>query len=239
MAESSLLLGDPRLIVFLNDLGVACKFAGHFEEADAAYERALVIADSAPAAYGDARATLLHNLGGLEHARGCPQIGEGHARRGLALRKAHAAVDAASVAADLSALASLVDAQHRHDEASALYREALHIWSTHSAVSQSDVAVALANLAAVEHRRGRSADAEATYRLALDLREQAIGRRHPDLAPTLNNLGLLLKETGRPSEAAALYRRALAVSARPLGFAHPTVLACRANLDELDEESKP
>jgi tetratricopeptide (TPR) repeat protein len=229
---------DPRLIPFLNELGVVCKFAGRFDRSDAAYREALRIAESGPVADhsgDDTLATLLHNLGGLDHARGRPRTGEQHARRGLALRAARNGAHHASVACDLAALGALVEAQGRLDEAEVLYERALLIWSLQPA-DPADVGSALSNLAAIEHQRGHTDRAEATYRRALDVRQQALGPHHPDLAPTLNNLALLLKSSGRASEAAPLYRRALAICERQLTDHHPTLLTCRANVARLEAD---
>ncbi len=53
----------------LNDLAVAHKYAGRFDEAEALYRRALPIIEVATGIHVDV-ATIWHNLGGIEHARG-------------------------------------------------------------------------------------------------------------------------------------------------------------------------
>jgi hypothetical protein len=67
-------------------------------------------------------ATLYHNLGGLEHARGRYSLGEPHARRGLAIREKLLGPDHQAVAADAAALAAILDGQGKRDEAEVLIR---------------------------------------------------------------------------------------------------------------------
>ena len=230
LAEAGVPRGDARLVPFLNNLGVACKFAGRFDDAMGAYTRALALADSGKQD-PDAVATLLHNLGGLEHARGRPEAGEPHARLGLERRRVLFGADHPSIAEDLAALGALVADQGRLDEAEHLYREALSIWQRLPRQPAAEIASTLTNLAAVQHRRGETADAERHYRRALALKEAVLGAGHPDVAITANNLGLLLCQAGRIDEAAALYRSALDIAARRLGPHHPIVTTVRANLD--------
>ena len=120
LAETELPADDHRLVPFLNELGLVCKFTGRFELGERVYRRALGIAESSAICGANATATLLHNLGGLAHARGRAGEGEPHARRGLALREALVGGDDPAVAADLAALAALVAAGDRLDGAEEL-----------------------------------------------------------------------------------------------------------------------
>src|SRR5690348_2301059 len=71
----------------LNDLGVVCKCLGAFDEAEGAYRRALDIAEHFLNPDDPRMATLYHNLGGLEHARGRHMEGEPFARRSVEIRE--------------------------------------------------------------------------------------------------------------------------------------------------------
>lgn len=57
------------LVEALNALGL-CKYLGRYDEARGHYERALALLEPAGAGDPDDIATLYHNLGGVEHARG-------------------------------------------------------------------------------------------------------------------------------------------------------------------------
>jgi tetratricopeptide (TPR) repeat protein len=54
----------------LNNLGVLGKFAGRFDEAAECYRRALAILEYHYSKDCAEAASIYHNLGGLEHARG-------------------------------------------------------------------------------------------------------------------------------------------------------------------------
>ena len=227
---------DRRMAQVLNNHGVACKFAGRYDEGRRAYARALTVFDEALVTDLALLATLLHNIAGLDHARGQPQHGEPRARLGLAIREAIVAPNHPDVAADLTALAAIVDAQGRFADADVMYARALAIFEQTAGPRPLDVAVALNNRGAIAQREGRTAEAETAYRRALAVKEAILGHHHPELAPPLNNLALLLRATGRQADAEAILRRAVRVAAPALGTAHPTVQTYRHNLDDVMAE---
>src|SRR5687768_15207841 len=69
-ADGALEEGDEDLVRTLNSLGVLFKYSGRFDEAKILYERAIRMVERVSGPDQDSLATLLHNLGGLEHARG-------------------------------------------------------------------------------------------------------------------------------------------------------------------------
>jgi tetratricopeptide (TPR) repeat protein len=166
-------------------------------------------------------ATLYHNLGGLEHARGRYALGEPHARRGLAIREKLLGPDHQAVAADAAALAAILDGQ-----ASATRRRFGRVYGS----DHYEVAVNLNNLAALRQAGGDAREAEELYRRALALKEKLRGANHPDVAVTANNLAVLYKHQGRYADAERLYRRALTIFECSFGVSHPKAIACRENL---------
>jgi tetratricopeptide (TPR) repeat protein len=70
-------------------------------------------------------ATLFHNLGGLAHARGDFAAAQEPARRSVDLRRRALADDHLAVAADAAALAAILDALGRDEEAEQLLRDAI------------------------------------------------------------------------------------------------------------------
>jgi tetratricopeptide (TPR) repeat protein len=76
---------DRYLAGVFNDFGVLRKAQGRYDEALAFYQRALPLV---PRGDRQALATLAHNLGGIEHARGNYADAEPHARRSVRLRTA-------------------------------------------------------------------------------------------------------------------------------------------------------
>jgi tetratricopeptide (TPR) repeat protein len=219
-----------RVCSFENELGMLYKYTGRFDEAEQAYHRALAIADRAGGSRGsEMLANLYHNLGGLEHARDRYAAGEPFARRGLAIRERLLGPDHPDVAADLAALAPLLDGQGKRQEAAALMIRALGILERAYGPDNCELAVSLNNLAALRYREGNRNEALALYRHALAIKEKCLGPVHPDVATTLNNMAVLLKAQGDRHAAASLYRRALVIFEQSLGEAHPKTVACREN----------
>lgn len=109
-------------------LAEALRDQGRYDEAELLYFRALDIVDAAVGHDDLQAASLYHNLGGLEHARGRAALGEPPARWGLRIRERGLGPDHPHVAADKAALAAILDAQGRFDEAGELYRQALAVF---------------------------------------------------------------------------------------------------------------
>ena len=218
---------DPLHLAVLNNLGVLRKAQGRYAEALAYYRRAQPLLTRRDR---EARATLEHNLGGSEHARGRYAAAEPHARRAVTLRAAARGTSHPAWAADVAALAAVVEARGRFDEAAALYRRALAVFGRTLGARSLEVGLNLAGLAALEQQRGRPARARALYARALPVLEAHLGRHHPDVALTVNNLGVLERDDGRPTRARALFRRTAESFARVLGARHPHTVLARGNL---------
>ena len=217
---------DPLIGSLLNNLGVLRKAQGRYAEALAFYRRALPLV---PRGDREARATLEHNLGGSEHARGRYVQAEPHARRSVALRSAALGPHHPAVAADLAALAAIVEARGRFDEAAGLYRQALAVFRRKLGPASLELGLGLASLAALEQQRGRFSRARPLYARALAILERLLGKDHPDIAMTLNNLAVLERDAGRLARARAGFRRAFASFQRMLGPRHPHTRLARDN----------
>jgi tetratricopeptide (TPR) repeat protein len=174
-------------------------------------------------------ATLYHNLGGIEHARGNYATGEAFARRGLAIRTSLDNNDPFLIAADKVALAAILDGLTRYPEAERLYIEAVAVFERAPGEHAVELAVALNDLGAQYARRGRLAEAEALLTRAVDLKRRALGPRHPDTAVTLNNLAIACKRAGALGRAATLAAEALEILEETLAADHPRLAVCRAN----------
>src|SRR5436309_1759962 len=82
---------------------------GRIDEAESVYQRARAILLAARGEESPEVATLYHNLGGLEHARGRYSRGEPFARHGLEIRERVLGPGHPNVAADAAALAAILD----------------------------------------------------------------------------------------------------------------------------------
>jgi tetratricopeptide (TPR) repeat protein len=218
---------DPDIAGILNNLGVLRKYQGRFAEATAFYRRALPLLEKA----GDrgALATLFHNMGGIEHSRGRHAVGEPHARRSVELREAELGSDHVAVAADVAALAALVEGRGRLDEAADLYQRALAVFRRKLGGQSAEVSINMSSLAALKQQQGKIPEAETLYARALTIQERVFGRGHPEVAMTLNNLACLKREKGDLAGAQSLYERARRSFLKTLGPKHPHTRLCVSN----------
>ena len=97
--------------------------------------------------------------------------------------------DHVAVAADLAALAALVQEQHRFDEAEKLYRRAIAIFEAAFGPMHYELGVNYNNLAALHAAEGNLREAENLYQRALDIKQQLLDHNHPDVAMTLLEMG--------------------------------------------------
>jgi tetratricopeptide (TPR) repeat protein len=124
-AQSSGARGD--VAGALNDLAVHYRHTGSYDRASHLHHRALAIAEQALGTDDPQTATILHQLGILEHARGQYATGERFARRSADIRLRTVGPDHPQLAADLAMIAALLDGQGRHDEARSMRERATAI----------------------------------------------------------------------------------------------------------------
>lgn len=233
LAERAL---GPRSIVLayvLNDLGMNCKYAGRFEDAEPLYRRAEAIIEAlAGSSVHPVIASLYHNLGGLEHARGDYERAEIYARRSVELRRASLG-EHPVVALDEGALAAILDGLGKREEAEALLRSTIATLEATFGPENHELAVALNNLAAILYRRGDLDQAEALYHQALETKRALLGQGAPELGATMQNLAMVLRAQGQPDLAEALYREALTVMRGGLEPTHPNIARCVRNYAKL------
>jgi hypothetical protein len=209
-----------------NQLGVLGKFLGRFAEAERHYAIALPIYQRA---FGDSSrevAALLHNIGGLEHARRRFDRGEPPAREAVVIaRRLWPASDPERLAHEV-AHAGLLDGLGRQGESILVYRRALAVFTRCFGREHHEVACTLQNLAAAEHVIGRVRAAERHYVEACALLLRLRGPGDPDLALARHNLAILYRDTGQAERARPLLVAALRASRRRLGARHPTTRSC-------------
>jgi tetratricopeptide (TPR) repeat protein len=174
-------------------------------------------------------ATVLHNIGGLAHAAGCPTDGEAAARRSVDIRDAALGTDHPDAAADRAALAAILAYLGRDDEARALLEAALAVFERALGANHHEVAVTLGSLAALDAKRGDLPTAERRLRRALPTRSEPSDTttwscRHA------SNPRRRPPPTGQRGRGRALYERALGLYESRGLEQHPHVAVLRASL---------
>ena len=221
------------LAALWNDFGVLSKYAGRFEHSEKQYRRAGALIPRGDPRSAEFRATLCHNLAGLEHARGRYARALFRARCGLRLRKSLRPIDPLAIAADEAALAAILVDLGRLREAKALLRRVLRAYRRRFGEYHCETASALANLGALYARAGRFQAAEPALRRSLRALENVLARNHPRLANVMNNLAVVRARRGKLEESEALYRRVLRLLSRQKGPSYPSIGLVRANRKKL------
>jgi Flp pilus assembly protein TadD len=122
------------------------KYCGEFDEAADVYRRALAVNENHRRTHTDDIATILHNLGGLAHARGDPREAERLARMRIAVRTAQTDGNPIVWAGDDATLAAILVDLGRFAEARAILNSALTSYERANGRHLVEVAAALHNL---------------------------------------------------------------------------------------------
>ncbi len=221
----------------LNELGVACKFAGRLDEGENYYTRAIRLVAKHESAECEDMATLLHNLGGLAHARQRYIEGIGPARQGMALRQRLCGAGDVAVASDAAALAALHEGLGDYVEAEGLYRHALAVFDTAGEIREA--AMARNGLGSTCQSLDRLDEAETYYRDALAQLQGQVEADHPQRGHILNNLATLHRRRGQDTPARQLLARAHDLLVRTLGPEHPVTIEVAANKRRVDATPSP
>jgi tetratricopeptide (TPR) repeat protein len=145
------------------------------------------------------------------------------ARQALAAEPGAEAGLTADIGRSLTAVASLLEATGKVDEAVAAYRRSESLLAGPAGsdpTARAALAVCRSWLGWLLSNTGQTADALAAYKLArsdqeaLAAAQGATNDVRRDLAGTVNRVGALLLQTGQPAEAEAEYRRAIATYQR-------------------------
>jgi len=221
------------LAAILNDFGILSKYTGRFRRAKRLYERARKLMPRDDPRFNQFRATLYHNLAGLEHARGQHARALLHAREGIRLRRRLRGNDHSALEADQAALAAILVELGSLREAEKIYLRLLPVYCRRFGPKHYETGSLLSNLGALYAKTGRLHAAERTLRHAAAALECALSKNHPRLASLLNNLASLCVRRGKFAEADALYARVLRLLARQIGPTYPSIVLVRANRRKL------
>ncbi len=181
---AALRLGDEPVdrVHALNAAGILCKDTGQLDRAAGCYAAATALLEAHLAPDHPVRPTLLHNLAGLDHARGRYADAEAHIRQALGLgQRRHRPPGDPDTLADLGVLAAILAAQGRHDEAEVLFHQLLQGWIALRGPHHYEVACCQHHLGALCERQGDAAGALAHLRSAVEGKRRSLGSSHPEV----------------------------------------------------------
>ena len=193
-----------------NDLAVLLKYTGGFDEAAELYAAACEVLTARLGAEHPEVATVLQTSA----VSPTPPDGPPTERQPLDARSRSVMPPSAPTIPTpppTAALAAILAATGRHDEARALLEVALAVFQRAVGDDHHEVAVTLGNLGALDAQHGDLASAERRLRRALAINERTLGQDHLELAATLGTLGVIRRRQGDTLEARELHTRALAL----------------------------
>jgi tetratricopeptide (TPR) repeat protein len=113
-----------------------------------------------------------------------------------------------------SRLAVLLDASGQHDEAGALFRDALDVWRKHFPPDHPELAFTLSDWAEHLLAEGDLRQAEPALTEALRIERAALPQKHRRIGQTLCALGWLYTRSGRAAQGQPLLREGLDICCR-------------------------
>jgi tetratricopeptide (TPR) repeat protein len=170
------------VLVLVNALGVAYKFAGRLDDAQRCYDQVYELLRSSPETCEADLAVLFHNLAGLAHARGDVVNGIVWARRGIEIRATLPFDAEVDLARDYAGLGALQHRAGRLHDAESSYARAESVLANRLGPEHYETGVVLANRASLAADRGDAGAARELGRRAFAVLSAALGRDHPEVA---------------------------------------------------------
>jgi tetratricopeptide (TPR) repeat protein len=225
----------------LNEVGAYLSERALYQEAERLLLQALALSESVHGVDDPVTASVLQDLGWLEHRRYQHASAEEHYRRALAIRERALGPEDPRTARILYLLGLLYLNLSQQELAEPLLRRALSIQESQLGAEHPQVADTLNVLGMLARAQKEYEQAEILYRRALAIREKKLGSETPETATSVSNLAALAfnrEDRADYAQAEALYRRVLEMRERLLGSEHPDTAAALSALALLCDRQK-
>ncbi len=219
----SLEVGSESTARLSSHLGTYLKGRAEYEEAKAAYERALMIGEKAFGPDHPTFAIMVNNIGSVLQDLGDLAGAKAAYERALKINEKAFGPDHPTVATRVNNLGAVLRALGDLAGAKAAFERALKIDEKALGPDHQAVAIRVNNLGSVLQDSGDLAGAKAAFERALKIDEKAFGPDHPEMATDVNNHGGVLRALGDLAGAKAAFERALKIDEKAFGLDHPTV----------------
>jgi CHAT domain-containing protein/tetratricopeptide (TPR) repeat protein len=234
IAERRLAECSPELLAVRVQSANSLMYDGNYTGARRISEQALAACEKCLGADHSRTATVMHNIGLLEHEMGNESDARRLHARAVSIWSTSLGPDHLYVARGLDSLAEVADAQGRLAEARRLYLRALTIRRRNNA-DHPDVAWTLTNLARVSARLGRIDEAGRYIADAIRIYTKAGSAEEPDhLARVFMLRGELEARRGNVLAARSSFAEALSTRERIFGPMHPLSAESLARLAAAD-----
>ncbi len=222
-------LGKPALLTasFERNSGHVLQRAGKFDDAAAAYQRAIAIGEATEPGLDVANA--LTGLTGALRQAGKVDEALKTAQRALAIREKLLGPDHLEVAITRNALGNVFHDLGDIEGAAAQFQKSAELFEKAQGPRSQRVAFALSNQGNCLSELGRHDEAFALLERSLKIREEVLGKTHSEAAISHNSIGSAEMRRGHWAAARASFERALAIHSTR-GPEHPSVINTLINL---------
>jgi tetratricopeptide (TPR) repeat protein len=209
----------PDVAMTYHTLGNVLREQGQLDEAGAAYEEAIAIADATMPGHPET-ALLRQSKGAILVAQGKPDEAEQLYRTILAEWEPKLGAEHTTIAAVRNNLAGMLLARGETNGALELLRAVLDGRARTMGEEHPSTLSARGNVAAALLYGGRPAEAELELRRAIEGTQKVLGPQSASLAGLQDDLGTALADQGRYAEAEPAYRAAIAILEREFSRDH-------------------
>jgi tetratricopeptide (TPR) repeat protein len=232
VADQERVLGPdhPDTLGSRNNLALAYRAAGRFDEAISLHEQALAARERVLGLDHPGTLTARDNLALAYRDAGRTAEAIPLHEQALAARERVLGPDHPDTLTSRNNLAAAYQVAGRFDEAISLHEQALAARERVRGPDHPDTLRSRHSLAVAYQVAGRLDEAVSLYEQTLADYERVLGLDHPETLLLRSNLALAYRDAGRFDEAISLHEQALAARERVLGPDHPHTLQSRDNL---------
>ncbi len=215
--------GQTRLVsvITYNHLGLTHYKMGQYDQATAAYEKALELMAENDGVQTPIYASLLDNLGIVYRQTGKFDQAQSHFERGLEIKRLHFEEESLEIASSFNNLGLLHIRREDFTTAQDYLSRSLRIKEALLPEDHPQLGNALNNMAMVYLQLNRFSEVEQIHKRALEIRTRVYGSESVPVAITLNNLANLYIRQERWEDAAEVNESSGDLFLKLLGPDHP------------------
>jgi len=219
---------------YLNEAGLALRYAGKYQEAFPLYQNVLEIREKVLGKQHKDYAESLNNLAELYQEQGQYEKAFQLYQEALKIREQVLGKQHPDYAESLNNLALLHKEQGQYEQALPWYQKALDIFGQVLGKQHPYYITTLGNLGNLYSAQGEYEQALPLLKDTLKICEQVLGKQHPHYAISLNSLAELYRKQGKYKQARPLFEDMSKIHEQVLGKQHPYYATSLNNLAYLD-----
>jgi TonB family protein len=224
---------ESELASALNELAGLRRDMDEPREAEALFQRALLLLERMDEPDESSLLTTLTGLGGVLAARGQSKQAERLLSKALAIGERRLGSDHEDLGGLLNDLSRLFLANGAHALAEPLLLRLYDLKRQSKGEDHPESATVLASLASVRQALGRHDEAESMWRRVVAVREATLAPNHFATAMALEHLAEACAARGKLPEALQLLKRATTMRELTLGSGHPSLRIARDRIADL------